>query len=331
MPVTPETPEIGKEYIDPNEARDTQKIIDIVVKRLNRDFPPGKTLRQFHAKMHGCVKATFTVLPDIPENFKYGFLIPGNSYEAWMRFSNGSVTVVDDSKADLRGVSIKLRDVPGEKLVEDHWYPHSQDFLMVSYPTLMSPKVADVVRNVRAVCGGISGMILFSLNPRNWMTLYRTLKSQQKTGNMFSLIYYSVSPFRLGQADQAVKYGLFPATTGLKGSTNKKDKNFLRERMKQDLATGSVYYDFKIQFQEDAVTMPIEDVCVEWKSPWYTVAQIEIPQQVFDTPELNTLGENLTFSPWHSHKENQPLGGINRARKAAYEAIGKFRVERNTK
>jgi hypothetical protein len=101
--------------------------------------------------------------------------------------------------------------------------------------------------------------------------------------------------------------------------------------MKQDLSAGSVYYDFKIQFQEDPVKMPMEDVCVEWKSLWHKVATIEILKQEFDTPEVNTHGENLTYSPWHCHKENQPLGGINRARKAAYEAIGKFRVERNTK
>ena len=331
MAVASTTPEIGKEYFEPNEERDTKKIIDIVTERLARDFPPGKTLRQFHAKMHGCVKATFTVLQEIPKNYQYGFLVPGKSYEAWIRFSNGSVTVVDDKKADLRGMSVKLLNVGGEMLTQDHWLPQSQDFLMVSYPTLMSPNVHDVVRNVRAVCTGTKGMILFALNPINWITLYRTLKSQKKTDNMFSLIYYSVSPFRLGKTEQAVKYGAFPATEGLAKPANKKDPNFLRQTMQQDLSSKSVFYDFMIQFQEDAVKMPIEDVCVEWKSRWHKVAKIEIQPQDFDTPELNTLGENLTFSPWHCHAENKPLGGINRARKAAYEAIGKFRVERNTK
>ncbi|MGI8634178.1 MAG: catalase family protein [Segetibacter sp.] len=311
--------------------RDTQEIIDTVTERLKRDFLPGKTLRQFHAKMHGCVKATFTVLPEIPKNYQFGFLVPNKSYEAWIRFSNGSVTVVDDKKADLRGMSIKLLNVDGEMLVQDHWLPQSQDFLMVSYPILMSPKVAPVVRNVKAVCAGSKGMILFALNPINWMTLYRTLKGQKKTDNMFSLIYYSVSPFRLGKPEQAVKYGAFPASEGLGKPANKKDPNFLRHNMQQDLISKSVFYDFMVQFQEDAVKMPIEDVCVEWKSPWHKVAKIEIHPQHFDTSELNTFGENLTFSPWHCHKENQPLGGINRARKAAYEAIGKFRVERNTK
>jgi hypothetical protein len=323
--------EIGQEYPERNEARDTQKIIDTIIKRLQRDFPPGKTLRQFHAKMHGCVKATFTVLPDISGNFQHGFLIPGKRYEAWMRFSNGNSQVLNDNKADLRGMAIKLLDVAGEMWVQDHQLPQSQDLLMVSYPTLMSPKVSDFTKSVKAVCNGTWGLILFSLNPANWATVYRTLKSQQKTGNLFSLIYYSVSPFRLGTTNQAVKYAAFPATTGLRGTMNKNDKNFLRERIKQDLAVGPVYYDFMIQFQEDPARMPIEDVCVEWKSPWHKVARIEIQQQVFDTEELNTFGANLTFSPWHCHKENQPLGGINRARKAAYEAIGKFRVERNKK
>ncbi len=322
------TPELGKEYIEPNEARDIQTIIDVTIKRLARDYQPGKTLREFHAKMHGCVKATFTVLPDLPRNFQYGFLVPGKSYEAWIRFSNGSTSVVDDSKADLRGMAIKLLNVEGEMLVQDHWHPQSQDFLMVSYPTLMSPKVTVMVRNARAVCGGLKGMILFGLNPINWITLYRTLKSQKKTENMFSLTYYSVSPSRLGKPDQAVKYAAFPATDNLQTSTEK-DQNFLRHRMQDDLSAKPVYYDFVIQLQEDAVKMPIEDVCVEWKSPWHKVARIEIPKQIFDTPEINNIGNNLTYSPWHCHVENRPLGGISRARKDAYEAIGKFRMERN--
>ncbi|MCW3111266.1 MAG: catalase, partial [Segetibacter sp.] len=58
---------------------------------------------------------------------------------------------------------------------------------------------------------------------------------------------------------------------------------------------------------------------------------IEIHPQNFDTPDQIAFGENLTFSPWHCLKEHQPLGGINRARKAAYEAISKFRLERNGK
>lgn len=325
----PIKPEPGKEYLEPKEVEDTQAIIAAIIKRLNRDYPPGKVLRQFHAKMHGCVKATFTVLPNLPQKFRYGFLVPGKSYEAWIRYSNGNTKVLDDRKADLRGMAIKLLNVEGEMLLQDHATPQSQDFLLVSHPTLMSPKVSSFKKNIEALCNGTMGLVMFSLNPLNWPTVIRTVQSMKKCDNILSSAYYSVSPYRLGPPDQALKYAAFPATEALSKPANKKDKNFLRQTMQHDLATKSAFYDFKIQFQEHPAKEPVEDVCVEWKSPWHTVACIEIHPQNFDTPLQNTLGENLTYSPWHCHKENQPLGGINRARKAAYEAIGKFRLERN--
>src|SRR6267378_2862961 len=101
-------PELGKEYPEPNEAADIQEIISAIRKKLELDYPPGKTLRQFHAKMHGCVKAIFKVENQLPENFRYGFLVPGKSYEAWIRYSNGSTKVTSDKQADLRGMAIKL-------------------------------------------------------------------------------------------------------------------------------------------------------------------------------------------------------------------------------
>ena len=41
------------------------------------------------------------------------------------------------------------------------------------------------------------------------------------------------------------------------------------------------------------------------------------------------IAENLSFTPWHALEDQRPLGGINRARKVAYEAISKYRHERN--
>lgn len=328
MAVRSEAPEIGKESFAPNEANDTHKIINTIIKRLKRDYPPGTALRQFHAKMHGCLKATFTVLPDIQENYQYGFLVPGKSYDAWIRFSNGNTTVKDDRKGDLRGMAIKLLNVEGEMLMHDCSLPGSQDFLLVSYPTLMSPDVASFKKNIHAICSGVPGMLAFALNPANWATLLRTLKSMKKCEDVLATKYYSVTPSRLGTPSQAVKYAAFPSLQGAE-ITVEKEPNFLRHQMQKRLASNTVTFNFMIQLQEDAVRMPIENPVKEWKSAWHKVAHIDIHPQTFDTPERNSFAENLTFSPWHCHKDNRPLGGINRARKAAYEAIGKFRVERN--
>jgi len=321
--------ELGKEYPEPNEAKDTEEIINAVKKRLVRDYPPGKILRQFHAKMHACVKATFTVESNLPEKFQYGFLVPGKSYEAWIRYSNGSDKVAIDKKADLRGMAVKLLNVNGEFISNDTALPQSQDFLLVTYPTLMSATVSDFKKNIIALCGGKSSLILFALNPVNWAAIVRTLRSLKKHDNLFAEQYWSVSPYRLGKPDQAVKYSVIPTTKKISKPTDKNNSHFLRKVMQQNLESTTVTFDFMIQVQEDADKMPIENTCVEWKSEFIKVATISIAPQNFDTPERNSFGENLSYSPWHCLKEHQPLGGVNRARHAAYMEIAKFRLENN--
>jgi hypothetical protein len=194
----------------------------------------------------------------------------------------------------------------------------------------MSPTVSDFRKNIQAICGGKMTMILFGLNPANWSTIIRTLKSMKKCNSVFRKQYWSVSPFRLGTPRQAIKYSAIP-TTGENPEPVKKYKDFLREDLQKQLISKTIGFDFMIQLQEDAAKDPIENPCIEWKSGWKKVASIEIPSQHFDTPEQMAFGEDLSFSPWHSLKEHQPLGNINRARKAAYLAISKFRVERNRK
>jgi len=79
--------------------------------------------------------------------------------------------------------------------------------------------------------------------------------------------------------------------------------------------------------------MLIEDSMTEWQetqAPFYQVATIHIPQQIFDTPEQNQFCENLSFTPWHSLPEHRPLGAINRLRKVIYENISLIRHEMNS-
>jgi hypothetical protein len=322
-------PLLGKEYPQPDEERDIKEIIDTIRHRLEKAYPLGKSLRQFHPKMHGFLDAVFRVEPDLSANLQTGFLRPGVIYSALVRFSNGNTRILDDRKADLRGMAIKLLNVSGEMLVPDERLPHSQDLILVSYPTLMSPDVAAFKKNIRAICGGLPAMLLFGINPLNWPTLVRTLQSMKKTDNLFAQQYWSVSPYRLGTANQAVKYSVIPVTQPAVTVPDKTNPNFLREVMQQELNTHAFHFHFLIQLQEDALAMPIENPCVEWKSKWVKVAEITIPKQMFDTVERNEAGERAGYSPWHSLPEHQPLGGISRARRAVYAAISAFRLQHN--
>jgi len=76
----------------------------------------------------------------------------------------------------------------------------------------------------------------------------------------------------------------------------------------------------------------VEDALVEWmesESPFVRVAMLRIPKQDLSSGEDLRIAENLSFTPWHALEVQRPLGGINRARKVAYEAISKYRHERN--
>lgn len=326
-----ETPQLGKEYLQPGEEKDIEAIIEMIRRYLKKVYAPGKLLRQFHPKMHGFVSAQFRVDPDLPTAMRHGVLQPGKVYNAWVRFSNGNSRVSDDHKADLRGMAIKLLDVPGEMLEADPRVPQSQDILLVSYPTLMSPDIASFKKNVRAICGGPLAMVWFGLNPMNWPTLARTLRSMKKTSSLFGLQYWSVAPSRLGTGDQAVKYSAIPASRPAVFGTDRRNPNYLRDNMQQELSTRPFLFDFFIQFQEDAISMPIENPCVEWKSKWHKAGQIILHEQVFNTAERDHAGEQATFSPWHSLPEHRPLGGVSRARRKVYAAISAFRLENNQK
>lgn len=103
--------------------------------------------------------------------------------------------------------------------------------------------------------------------------------------------------------------------------------NYLREAMIEHLTKQKkqAAFDFFVQIQTDAETMPIEDPTIAWTSPEVKVATIQIAPQDFDTPERKKLCEESSFSPWHALEVHTPLGGINRARKVVYEASSALR------
>jgi len=102
--------------------------------------------------------------------------------------------------------------------------------------------------------------------------------------------------------------------------------------MKATLKRGEVVMKFLIQ-PKTADNQSAEDCMYEWKekeAPFYEVATIHIPRQNFDTPDLNKLGETLSFNCWNALPEHRPLGSINRMRKIVYERISRVRNEMNS-
>lgn len=53
------------------------------------------------------------------------------------------------------------------------------------------------------------------------------------------------------------------------------------------------------------------------------------PQSAWSKARALAVDDGISFSPWHGLAAHRPLGGIMRARKAAYEMARRFRAERN--
>jgi hypothetical protein len=141
------------------EAEQIAETADLTVKLLDKRYPPPEQiLRGVHPKSHGCVKATFTVNPDIAPEFQVGlFAEAGKQFDAFIRFSNAAAVVGADtveidpiSKKDIeehgsRGMAIKVLDVGGEVLIDDNG-AHNQDFLMINQPVFAFANTEDYLR-----------------------------------------------------------------------------------------------------------------------------------------------------------------------------------------
>lgn len=320
------------EVLDPNEAFATREIQANIFRSLNQNYNKPPMTRDVHAKHHGCVKAFFKVQNNsLPPALKVGVFKDNlKEFPAWIRFSNGNGQYKPDGDGDIRGMAIKLMGVPGQKRLPNQANEQTQDFLLINNRTFFLEKLGDYIWFTKAVAEGSSGLAAFAItHPKVAYRLYTIFK--QQIGNPLEVDYFSTTPYKLGPS--AIKFRARPCTPGTATKPAKPSANYLREAMTQTLNQKSACYEFMVQVRQGSFTeMPVEDATQEWdekRAPFIPVAQINIPQQPFDSPAQMRFCENLSFTPWHALPEHKPLGAVNRVRKQVYEAISAFRHSHN--
>ncbi|UVM73932.1 catalase family protein [Pseudomonas alvandae] len=330
-----------QEQIPPGESAMTQDIIQTAIRIVDQHREGTRYLRDAHAKAHGCVMAEVQVPSDLPAPLRQGvFAEPGKTWQATIRLSNGNAYPQFDSLRDARGMAIKLLDVPGRQLLADRQSKGEQDFVMFNHPNFFVSDVAEYRQNVAAQADGKKAMAFFpSLDPRTWQIrhLFIALATlSPPPASPTQTTYFSVSPYKFGEAN--AKFRVAPDPDSCPGYTlppqNQDLPNFLRSALNQQLSTDRVPACFvlQIQRQDPNKYMPIEDTSIEWNesdAPFETVARIKVPAQDFDTPKLNLACDNQSFNPWFGIEAHRPIGGINRLRKAVYEAVSDYRHSRN--
>jgi hypothetical protein len=258
-----------------------------------------------------------------------------------------------------RGMAVKLKGVSGRPLLPMDG-PLTQDFLMINQPVFTFANVEDYQALSKVLVEDKDNpKRFFDVQPSGRIrikdgkpdTSDPTTARVLRTGGIVKRIqslsttadppafqtppvspldnrYFSGSAFLFGDG-RAMKFSANPVASVAGSPANIDDDNYLRtELLKRLTAKGAqdTVFEFQVQVRDAdslVIDTDIEDACVPWdetKFPFVTVATITIPPQDFDSPEQREQCEHLVFSPWHGLVEHQPLGGINRLRRAVYEA-----------
>ena len=319
--------EIAEETAAADEAAVTAEFIEFLKQASERRYPGGAggTMRRFNQPRHtGCVAGEFSISESVPEELRVGLFAQPHIYAAWVRFANASSQT--DREKDFRGMSIKLLNVDGGNLTDGST---DQDFVLNSHPVLPASDTPDFLALLRAMEGGGFGRAWFFLtHPRS---AFVGLAGRQNHTSHLEIPYWSTTPYLFGPG-KAVKYSSRPCSEPTSVLPDELTDDYLLQAMKERLRRSDACFDFMVQFQTDARLMPIEDAIEEWDeehSPFLKVAELRIPKQEFDTPARMEFCENVALNPWNSRPEHRPLGGLNRARKAIYAELARFRHERN--
>lgn len=322
------------EQLYPHEKEMAEQISEVIAQSVREQYALGRARRDVHTKAHGCVRAEFHVAETLPQSLAKGIFIPGKTYQAWIRFSNGSRDASQaDIKRDARGMAIKILAVSGKKLLENEAEASTQDFIMINHPVFFAndpSRYLSLMQDINSQSFLKKLHIPFALGAKG---TFIALNTNSKISNPLQTRYWSMVPYQLGVgADrQAVKYSARSCSSEIDAIPKQPSPNFLRDKLRNTLQHGDACMQFLVQ-PRTSNSLSVEDSMTEWtekQSPFYQVATIRIPQQVFDTAEQNAFCENLSFTPWHSLPEHKPLGGTNRLRKVIYDRISQVRHEMN--
>ena len=312
--------------------------------------------RPVHAKSHGVLVGTLDVLPNLPPELAQGLFANPGTHPVVMRLSTNPGDLLADNVSSPRGLAIKILDVEGAKLPGHEG--STQDFVCVNANAFAAPDPAGFLKTLKLLDKtlelpeGVKHVVSVAAQATNAVLKLAHLPSAalESLGapatHILGESFSTVAPVRYGAF--VGKIGIAPASPNLTELTGKHvdlgaDYNALEELIKKFFRHETAVWEVKAQLAlaedpalEDAKKdFPIEKADKSWpedKSPWQTVASITVlPQDSYSDARQLFVDDSLSFSPWHALAAHQPLGGIMRARRKAYEEARKYRAQRNNR
>lgn len=290
--------------------------------------------RAFHAKaVLGVENARLAFAADLPPDLRTGFARPGAAYPVTVRLSNANGARQSDHAPDMRGAALRVAAGAGE----------AHDLLMTSHPVSHARDALEFVAFAKAMAGADStlrkAVALFVTLPLavGWPTATRMRRNVRAgTGRPVSSLaletYWSRGAILWGDAGP-VRYQLRPADGAPPApAPSAADPDFLQHELGRRLKEADVVFELYVQRYVDARRTPVEDGAAEWKegdSPLVRVATLTVPRHDLSSAEARAAAarvDELAFNPWNTTEDFRPLGNLNRARKAAYEASSAHRL-----
>jgi hypothetical protein len=303
--------------------------------------------RPVHAKSHGVLVGTLKIHSDLPERLTQGLFATAESHPVILRFSTNPGDLLADSVSSPRGLAIKVLNVAGE-MISSHSGNTTQDFVCINAKAFGAPDPAGFLEQLKVLDKTLeypeTVKQVVSTIARGTNLALRAIGIHSGAldnlghpyTHMLGETFTTVAPIRYG--DYIAKIGIVPASENLKALTGKHVDaghgfNPLEEGIREFFQMNTGTWEVQAQLGLDGATTPIEDASKEWpedRTPWKAVATLIVPpQESYSDARQVFVDEQLSFSPWHCLAAHQPLGGIMRSRRNAYEAAQMFRAQRN--
>ncbi|SHM77998.1 hypothetical protein SAMN05192549_102482 [Duganella sacchari] len=340
------TPDI--EVIDEEERTLINQIVEQMGATSRCAFERHRhALRDAHAKSNGLLKGQLTVHADLPDELRQGLFAQPRTYDVVARLSSAPGDIHSDAIPAARGFALKIIGVEGERLTPDIG-GHNQDFLMVNFPALAFGTIAKYKRMLtlleanahapdtfqRLVAGTAHGakQVVEALGGTPGATLDGLARDNH---HPLGETYHTQAAIRFG--DYIAKLALHPSSASVRQLTGQPVDDIayagMRDAVAAHFAQHGAEYTLSAQLCTDLASMPVEDAAVTWPehaSPHRPLATLRFAPQSTAHPARQVYGDDvLSFNPWNGIVAHQPLGGIMRIRRFAYERSTAFRHAMN--
>ena len=345
-PPIPYSPDV--EVVSENESEVVKGLIeafDVILHRTSEDY--GHAVRSVHAKSHAILKGKLIIDSGLPEELSQGLFAASGRHDVYIRMSTNAGDILPDDISLPRGLALKVVDVAGERLPGAEGA--TQDFVMVNGPVFQAPtadkflgnlkllaKTTDRLEGTKQVVSALLRGISATLGAVGIQSSAVNSLGGAPNVDPLGETYYSTTPFRYGK--YIAKFSLAPISQHLKDLTGQiidaSDRpDAIRETVRQEMAAIDGSWEFRVQLCRDLEKQPIEDPTVLWDesdAPFMRVGVIDVASQDSWNPNLvQAVNEEMRFSVWTGLAAHQPLGNINRARRATYRHSSEFRASFN--